>query len=350
MKYQDKLSKLNNRRNDPQFLQKSLNAESASRILNEGYKKTSYPDSVKYTLGAMAEVDNAYTKNTIEEGNRIKNQLDALNRENFLVSFKFQGSTTNNTHIKAHSDIDLLVLQEKFQFSSQPSSIPYIGDWKQEQISLRSACMRILKNVFYTANVDNSGTYAINITGGSLIRKIDVVPSCWNIDQKYYSNPIPDNKGIRVYDKLCTTWNINYPFINNNLIEKKDTGTQDNFRKAVRLLKTLKADSDRNLTISSYDIVSLLYNIDNEMYNIGNHYLLLVRNIKNYLLALCNHPLTFSALDVPDGTRKIADKVTMDELRGITVEIGELENDLVQDLASVYKRIDETINVEMRRV
>jgi hypothetical protein len=353
MNYSAKLQNLINRRGDNQYVQKNFSADSLSNIFSEGALRTEkyfnidFPDSVKYTLGAMAEVDAEYTQNTFKEGDRIKSQLNDLKNAGCNISFQFQGSTTNNTHIKQHSDIDLLVLQENFLFNSSSGST-YQGDWKQEQTYLRQSCYEKLKNIYYTATVDNNGKFAISITGGSLRRKIDVVPACWDM-QKYQSNPYNGTiKGVRVFTKNCDDFNVNYPFLNNKLIKEKDSSCWGNYRKAVRLLKTLKSDSSRQVDISSYDIVALLYHMDDSKYYINNQYLALVENITDYLVSLTQNTSRFYNMEVPDGTRRICDKTTIDALNGIAVEMGDLEKSLVYDLAQIKKSMYENFDIGRR--
>lgn len=346
MNYSTKLQNLINRRGDSQYIQHSYTADEMSHTFNESamrterYTNIDFPDSVKYTLGAMAEVDAEYTKNTFKEGERVQEQLSDLKNEGYNISFKFQGSTTNNTHIKQHSDIDLLVLQENFIFDSS-LKIPYRGDWKKEQTSLRQSCYEKLKTIYYAANVNNSGKFAISITGGSLRRKIDVVPVCWDLNKYKVDETM---KGIKVFTQNCDDCNINYPFLNNKLIEEKDKNCYGNYRKAVRLLKTLKTDSEKNIEISSYDLVALLYHMDNSYYVVNNQYLSLVKNITSYLASLTKDNNLFYHLDVPDSTRKISDKTTIDALRGITIEIGDLEKFLIQELYQKGKTMYEDFN------
>jgi hypothetical protein len=134
---------------------------------------------------------------------------------------------------------------------------------------------------------------------------------------------------------------VNYPFYNNQLINQKDIFSGGNYRKAVRLLKTLKADSDRKIDISSYDIVSLAYHMDNHVLNTGSQYLVLVKNICDHLLYLVNHPDYFRGLYVPDQTRKISEKTTLEDLSAMAVEVGELERDLIQELSGMRKTLNE---------
>jgi len=52
-----------------------------------------------------------YTRRTIEERTRVEKQLDEGYRNLTLaVQFDYQGSVTNDTHIRAHSDVDLLTV------------------------------------------------------------------------------------------------------------------------------------------------------------------------------------------------------------------------------------------------
>lgn len=348
MKFDKRLERLENRRNDPQFLVKSFSAESVSRILNESYKSIPFPESVRYTIGAMQEVGREYTASTVAEGDRIKNHLESLRNEGYNFSFRFQGSTTNNTHIRAHSDIDLLVIQEKFQFTEAPGAGTYTGNWKLDQAQLRSACHSKIQTVFYTANVDNTGKYSISVTGGSLKRKVDIVPSCWDITKKYLSDPRDFNKGIRVFDARSENPTTNFPFLNNQLIEEKDTACSGNFRKAARLVKTLKADSERNIDASSYDIVSLLYHMETQKYFVGNQLLTLVRNIREHFTFYSANPALYLALNVADGTRKISDKLSLENLKGLTVEVAELETSLVEELSRVAKNLNVPISMPQR--
>jgi len=62
------------------------------------------------------------------------------------VEFEYQGSVTNNTHIKAHSDIDLLALHAHF-CTVQPPGKPtflYQGDVLTDLKNLRTYGTQVL--------------------------------------------------------------------------------------------------------------------------------------------------------------------------------------------------------------
>lgn len=103
MDYSQKLRQINNRYNpDSSVLveQRMFSGESA-------YDK----DVARYVMRAMKAVDDEYTKRTKAAGEVVKQHL----RESLTnVSYEYQGSVMTDTHIRGASDIDLLVLCEKF--------------------------------------------------------------------------------------------------------------------------------------------------------------------------------------------------------------------------------------------
>ena len=63
--------------------------------------------------------------------------------------------------------------------ASQTNSAPYSGDVNEELLELRKQCVKELKLAFYEATVDDKGANSIELEGGSLACKVDVVPSAW---------------------------------------------------------------------------------------------------------------------------------------------------------------------------
>ena len=102
--------------------------------------------------------------------------------------------------------------------------------------------------------------------------------------------------------------------------------TRGLYRPLVRLAKTLKEDSESNINISSYDIQALLYNMDNSNF---------FQNVKDtliyttdYLYKTVQNPYKYQSLVVPDGTRRIADKVDINEVKKLYYEFYTLSDEL----------------------
>src|SRR5271170_7236752 len=84
---------------------------------------------LSYLIDGMQPIDEEFTKNTFNEGDRVKEQLKNNLPSQYLVQFDYQGSVTSDTHIRIHSDIDLLVLHGGFVSwdDGVPLTSPYSG-------------------------------------------------------------------------------------------------------------------------------------------------------------------------------------------------------------------------------
>src|SRR6185436_3886144 len=94
------------------------------------------------------------------------------------VVFDYQGSVTNDTHIRAHSDIDLLTVETKW-VNLDHTTQPYTPNAVEDLKKIRRQTASILRGAYTTATVDNSGNKSISVSGGSLRRKIDVISCAW---------------------------------------------------------------------------------------------------------------------------------------------------------------------------
>lgn len=234
----------------------------------EVYDRISEDESVRYAVGAMQPIDDEYTTKTYEEGDRVKAQLDkALNQPRQTAEFEYQGSVTNNTHIKAHSDIDLLALHAAF-YSIQPPGKPafvYQGDLMGDLRDLRSAASQALRSAYPTVTVNDAPGKCISLEGGSLRRRIDVVISNWWDTVEYQRSGLLYQRGVHVFDSKANARVENRPFLHNARIDARDRLLNGNLRKVSRLLKSLKYDADTTVDISSYDITSIAYRMPDEL-------------------------------------------------------------------------------------
>lgn len=348
MNYSQKLNDLKNRRQDIEILKKSYFADAIQRTVTENYESLREAESIKYAIGAMSPVDQIYTKNTYEEGERVKNQLEKL-KEKVSIEFKYQGSVTNNTHIKAYSDIDILTIHGAFYTLEPPliSTNPYHGDPIQDLLDLRGRCYNILYNAYPTANVDNNGAKSISLSGGSLKRKIDIVPANWYNTVKYEATRIDYYRGINILDYYSKKLLENQPFYHNKLLEDKDNATFKNYKRVVRFLKTLRFDASQKIDLSSYDIAAIMYNMDNGLYLIGNSPLMLIENSLRFLIFIRENELYRNSLKVPDGSRSIfcTNGANTTNLNLLIKELSGLYQDILIDLVQSGMSINKQILV-----
>jgi len=208
-----RLNRLNARRSDDSVV--------TAKLINEAYRHIAQSESVRYVIGAMQPIDPEYTRNTYVQGERVEKQLAGNLAEK--CEYRYQGSVTNDTHIRAKSDLDLLAIVYKFYSLEPPQtpSSPYQGDPVQDLIDLRNDVVKCLTKAFPEASVDTSSSKCITLSGGSLTRKIDVVPSNWYNTMDYSKHKTEMYRGVQILNAKERTRIENTPFLHNAWIDIK---------------------------------------------------------------------------------------------------------------------------------
>lgn len=281
-----------------------------------------------YLVEAMQPIDAQFTENTFKEGFRVRDQLANNLPAKYCAEFDFQGSVTSDTHIRIHSDIDLLALNGCF-VSLDPGAqngSPYRGNTIAELQSMRLDTARLLKNKFPAATVDDSPGKSISLEGGSLNRKIDVVVGNWWDTDLWKQFNVKMARGVKILDTKVPEVIGNKPFWHNYEIDTKDKQT-GGLRKVIRLLKTLKYDAEPGLTISSYDIAAIAWNMSETALAVQpNAYLVLAKNARSELKRFIDNEALRNGLKVPNGTRAIfgVGGSTFECLRTLHAELADL--------------------------
>lgn len=316
-------------------------------MLKEAYANVQEDESVRYLLGAMEPVETSFTTKTYKEGDRIANQITTgLAVKGLRADFDYQGSVTKNTHIKAYSDIDLLVLETRF-FSLQPPQQPqitYPGDPIKDLLEIRSVCITHLNSAFPTATVDDSGPRSVKISGGSLVRVVDIVPANWYDTVKYAETNNKIWRGIHILNAHKPDREDDQPFLHGAWIDHKDRATVGSARKLIRLLKSLKYDSEGKLTMSSFDIESLVFRMpDADMNRPRGEEIPLANACWLWLKKVEDNQLFRESLEVPDGKRKIfaEGKATSTQLTALRQELEGLLYDINQGLQRSFRKLAE---------
>ena len=107
-------------------------------------------------------------------------------------------------------------------------------------------------------------------------------------------------------------------------------------RKAVRFLKTLKYDADREVKISSYDITSLVWNMPDQALMVSpNDYLGLASNVTTELKQLIDNSARRESLWVPNETRLVFGfgGATVEGLRALHAEASQLVDNVQRKMA-----------------
>lgn len=315
--------------------------------VNEVYERLAEDDAVRYAIGAMQPIDPIYTRNTFSEGGRIQAQLEeAFRTASIGAEFRFQGSVTNDTHIRAHSDIDLLALRTAFEWLEPPQAPlrPYKGNPITDMHEMRAVITARLTSSFPAATIDTSSGKSISITGGSLRRKVDIVPAAWWNTVAYSQIGHERYRGVKVFDATTNSHLPNKPFLHNALIDERDVQSRNAMRKITRLLKSLKADSKTPVEVSSYDIVSIAFRMPDVLLNVPHDGdLMLVVNSEAWLRHLAENEGLRTSLLVPNEMRPIFcdHGCSLGGLQQLHAEVHGLLSDIAAGLARSSRRLEE---------
>ncbi len=280
-----------------------------NKVFTDELATVSYSDVLVYIRLAMKGVEPEYTQRSRDAGEKVK---DHLSKELKDVTFRYQGSVMTDTHIKGHSDIDLLTICDKFysydssgisdilnnverkskfytstinKMESVFNSSSYTGDSLQDLKKLRLDSERILNNVYSICDIKKPKS--IKIKNLSLNREVDIVIANWYDDVRSIINDKGDNRGIQIYNKdTHSRESADYPFISINRINQRSSETNGRLKKMIRFLKNLKAASDHDIDLSSFDINAICFDIDVAKYK-NLSFIELVPVVYNQLKSIC---------------------------------------------------------------
>jgi len=337
--------------NESQLFKKSFSDE-LGKISSSGSKV------LEYIRRSMKSVEQQYTSNTIEAGNKVS---EHLRNNNPLLDFKYQGSVMSNTHIKGYSDIDLVQITSSFysreskdnfqrKYHSTPglsyqqsqklldviNDTPYVYSPVQDLQLLRADAERVLINVYKNVNIKKSKSIEVNPTNPNRI--VDVVTASWykTVDSEFYDQEI--YRGIQIYDKESNTrLNVDYPFLKIHLLDQKNKDSNNRLKKMIRFLKTLKGDSEYELRgFSSFDICSVCYNIPLERYDTLSYYML-VNVLYEEFKKIAENETYRNSIKSIDGTEHIfynkQEKLRL--LKLLQQELSTIYFDLLPQLSSI---------------
>lgn len=190
-----------------------------------------------------------------------------------------------------------------------------------------------LDAAFPAAKVDKSGAKAVNLSGGSLQRSVDVVPAHWYDTKEYQSSGRQADRAVTIFNKKTCETIDNLPFLHIERVGSRCDSISGGLRKAIRLCKSVKADSDRDIPLSSYDIAAIMYHADMSALRLGQYSdLAVLAETQRHLDVLYQDSAAAARLWVPDGSRVIFDSAEKrDGLLRLSIELDELMRNVYQE-------------------
>lgn len=356
----DRLLRLNNRRKGFDRLD-SFSFDATDVVRSDAYVPESYErrslakPATRYALGAMQEVGHKYTSVCMDTAERVGKQLQ--NKLSMPVTFRLQGSVPLNVHIRAVSDVDLLTLDDRmFTYDRNgqkanwyPStSLSSLGVLKE----LRLEAEKVLVSAYPAVRVDCTGRKAISLSGGSLARPVDVVPSHWHNTATYQATSADHERGVTILDKSVPMTLDNLPFLHIKKVHDRDLQCCAGLKKAIRLVKSVKSDSENpeSTKLPSFDIAALLYHADISALRIGLIYELSVLAEAQRFFDWCYHNMAGArTLRTPDNSRIILDtQAKVDGLRALSYDLDSLVREVAREQASITPSADISLDQAQR--
>lgn len=354
----DRLARLNSRRKGTDRAYQ-LDEAFRSEVLAKSYTQESWQKRetprpyTQYALGAMQEVESAYTQKSIDTATRVGKQLESgLASEGIPVVFRLQGSVPLNVHIRGVSDVDILTLAADFhtyergglrdvlgmyRFPTTRTSLGVLGN-------IRSKAETLLKTRYWGATVDCSGGKSISLSGGSLERPVDVVPAHYHDTTEYQQSSADHDRGVTILNKMIPETIENLPFLHIHRVHERDRELIGGLKMAIRLAKTVKSDAANETNASklpSFDIAALMYHADREVLRMGFRFELAVLEETQRFFDWCYRNESQAALlRTPDGSRAILNtKDKRDGLLTISSELDELANVVRQEQLGDLRKV-----------
>lgn len=312
----------------------------------ERYEELAESASIKYAIGAMAAVDARSTQISIEEGERVATTLiGLLSSVGINVEMEIQGSVALDLHIEGHSDVDMLILKSDIVLVQTPIvygfHVPPPDNRPMVEIlkELRQQAELKLSSRYHQAEVDCSKNKAISLSGGSLRRKVDIVPACWFYSHDYQNFGLKHHKGVDIYNKGEHSLVRNQPFLHIKRVNDTDQMYSGNLKKVIRLMKNLIADMPDYKkrvvrVLSSYDVTAIGYDMNEHLSCPSYLSLGLIEKLRAHLTLLVHSSELRNQISVPDGTRKVFDIPEKFEALQI------LHSEVTDLAVSIYRSID----------
>lgn len=328
-------------------LEKSLFLNYGDYRGQESYERLQESSAIKYVIGAMAPVSAESTRISKEEGERVAGTLiDLLKTSGIYADRRMQGSVALDIHIEGHSDVDMLILKAGIVLVQNPTlpttSYSDASDSRSMVDILRELRIQSeqkLTSRYHAAKVDIAGNKSISLSGGSLKRKVDIVPGCWYDSHDYQRTYEECFRGVKVYDKSKHELIENKPFLHIKKVNDRDLMYGGNLKKVARLMKNIIADmpqykKDKAKKLTSYDIAGIAYAMDRDLACSKNLPLVLLENLRSKLLVLAYLDEPRNSLLVPDGTRKIFNSdEKVEALKILYAEVNDLAESIQRAIA-----------------
>lgn len=302
-------------------------------ILSNAYASTNYPESVKYALESMVEIDPSYAYKVYSISKKIHEKLaKALKKRGYHADYRYQGELKTYSNILLYGDVELMVIKKEV------SNKPHLDVQR-----LAMELLDILRSDSDFKSIDYSDKTRIRITAVKPTCEIDILPSVWvdSIEYKQTKNEI--YRGIAEFDFKKRKVKKYLPFLNIARVNARDRDTGGTYKALSRLLKTLRADADSPIDLKDSDINAILYSLGKEKLKIDHKYILSqLPKVEKLLEKVSTDVSIFQSVASPSGKDRTfsGHHEKQEEVAKLKAELSKLIEDLNEDLTERNLRIE----------
>lgn len=295
-------------------------------VLSDGFNQSTLPDSVKYALESMLEIDVSYAYKVYNNSRRIHEIINkGLTERGIEVEYRYQGALKTFTNILLYGDVEIIVIKK------EASDKPH-----QDVQQLGSELMDILSGEHNFKSLDFSDKTRIRITAQKPTCEIDILPSVWVDTGEFKKTKNEIYRGIVEFDFVNRQVKKYLPFLNIARYNAMDHRTGGVLKSLSRLLLTLKKDSEETISLRGTEINALLYAIpEGDLKVEKNSILSLLPVVEAQLLNLAVDEEHFKSLTSPSKMEKVfaSRPEKKDELSKLYRALQVLTKDIQKDLA-----------------
>ena len=259
-------------------------------ILSDEFEDSNLPDSVRYALESMLEIDVSYAYKVYNNSRRIHEIISKeLVRREIYVEYRYQGALKTFTNILLYGDVEIIVLKKN------PSDKPY-KDIQQ----LGNELMDILSSNHNFKSLDFSNKTRIRITAQKPTCEIDILPSIWVDTDEFKKTNNEIYRGIVEFDFINRRVKKCLPFLNIARFNARGQRTDGVLKSLCRLLMALNKDCEGTINLKHSEVTSLLYAIPEDDLKVeSNHILSLLPTVELQLQNLVTDPEYFRKIVSP---------------------------------------------------
>lgn len=281
-----------------------------------------------YTIEALKAIDKDATMRIFDISKNLQQNLQhKLADKNMLLEFKHIGGMAENTHINHNETVDLLIILKGYQYP-QSSKDEIFDPELEDLILLRDYTKLYLKNKFPEALFDDSQSLALEMSSSSIPCKFCYYFALWHHPNKEmaFGNFLTKTQ-IKLLNSKPFELDNSDPLTNINELNAVNEKTRGNTKNLIRILKNLKADAFEPVTLSGYQITSIICSMDEHtLFKPPGQILFLLLETSLYLKKLQDNSFLRNSLKSPDGNLLIPSTGEKSFIHGVTLLKRELDS------------------------